>query len=184
MSSAFKTICSPPDPPPHCPRARQLHADPMVAGGMADMGALLAGTSNSNNEAVIGRSDSCSNRTGVGLVAREMAAAITRGETRAEEEWNRQSNRRQGGGTKCSRSDGCERRQEGGTTTEQGERRGGGGDGAKEREGDGDTGREGSGQVAPPPSAMDGSSSMLLEWDAGCTNGAITTNYEVRGRTT
>ena len=30
--------------------------------------------------------------------------------------------------------------------------------------------------------AMAGSTSMVLEWDVGCTNGAITTNYEVRGK--
>ncbi|CAM9448001.1 unnamed protein product [Ectocarpus sp. 12 AP-2014] len=111
VSSPFKTICSPPDAPPACPRTRQLASDPLVVGGMVDTGALLSadaeepatsgirrgdnrhdgdGDGDGDGRGVAGRGSvdagrdaAFSRRTG----AAAAAAAVIRGKTRAEEDF-------------------------------------------------------------------------------------------------
>eukprot|EP00752_Nemacystus_decipiens_P005219 g4738.t1 len=95
VSSPFKTICSPPDPPA-CPRTRQLASDPLVVGGLPDTGALLSaktaeiscrgrrsgggGGGDEDTSSGIGRRTS-------GAAATAAAAAIGRGKAQAEAEW-------------------------------------------------------------------------------------------------
>ena len=114
VSSPFKTICSPPDPPPSCPRTLQLESScpttATAAGGVVtDTGALLAvaastATSgdgsgggrgeNSGNKGVScygrGGGSANQNREAVGssCTAVTMAAAVARGEARAQAEWH------------------------------------------------------------------------------------------------
>ncbi|CAM9168361.1 unnamed protein product [Ectocarpus fasciculatus] len=107
VSSPFKTICSPPDAPPACPRTRQLASDPLMVGGMVDTGALLSadaeepatsctrrgGNRNRGNgdgggadgmgSVDAGGDAACSRRTG----AAAAAAAVVRGKARAEEDF-------------------------------------------------------------------------------------------------
>lgn len=103
VSSPFKTICSPPDPPPACPRARQLGSDPLVVGGLPDTGALLSvktaeiscrGRRSCSGDGGGGDIDvktSTKTLSGVGrkasaAAAAASAAAISRGKARAETE--------------------------------------------------------------------------------------------------
>lgn len=290
VSSPFKTICSPPDPPPTCPRTRQLGSDPLVLGGLVDTGALLSAKTsevscNSRiSESGVGdvcvkTSSNVGRREAGAAAAAASAAAIGRGKAQAEAEWNNGGNMSglgevvRGGHDDDDREDGMKdhngdaadvgrsrvkdmrkiydnsegaaetavdggarrkRRNSGnGRRGEQGARRpepyeGGGGNGQeqtqearpghkhlrrrlsglnaqdpghtatllpaltdKTKEGqkraEEETGNEANSKqeagcaVVAAESDTKGSTTMVLEWDSGCTNGAITTNYEVSG---
>lgn len=218
VSSPFKTICSPPDAPPRCPRSRQLDSDPVAAGGLVDTGALLdaaadSGAGNYNfGSDVLARTSSCRSRTGSGT---GMVAAVARGKARAEAEWNAK-----GRATKDGRNSSDERgigvlldeRTNNNAGNHCGQKMVDTGVEEKELEGNEAVGGYGGvrkrgrtsigdGNDMEPPFRSDrqdcadreftpaaamvakalgsGSSSIALEWDAGCTNGAVITNYEV-----
>lgn len=101
VSSPFKTICSPPDAPPACPRTRQLASDPLVLGGLTDTGALLSAktdevsctgtTSDSGGGSggvVVKTSSGVGRRAAGAAAAAASAAAIGRGKAQAQAEWN------------------------------------------------------------------------------------------------
>lgn len=211
VSSPFKTICSPPDPPPCCPRARQLQSDPIVPGGLAETGAVLDGigiprkssklVANTSARTSVDRGSAEIGQESVVATAEEaIAAAVIRGEDRAKAENTRklpyvigkESNHRHG--SEGIKADGDRERSNGKNGRESGKY----GDSKREdihvlsgvgtgggyvekatAEAKGDRIREGSKELVPSSGAKAGSSSLTLEWDAGCSNGAMTTNYEV-----
>ncbi|CAM9236775.1 unnamed protein product [Scytosiphon promiscuus] len=272
VSSPFKTICSPPDPPPTCPRSRQLESDPLVLGGLADTGSLLAATSDNRRDtnsvgpyrAIEETLRDGNGKTGVGDSGRTAgatraaatAAAVVRGKAQAEAEWDagqagihggsmrrsvgdhgdddvgieqdggnsreenvesvaedvgneagRGSNRKRwksDGEGSCRRQAGPEARDRSGRAADEGlpnghEKQDVGkfsvafpalSDPTREETYDGarevaqeswKSGAEDSSMTGATGSGLDGSTTIVLDWDPGCTNGAITTNYEVWG---
>lgn len=246
VSSPFKTICSPPDPPPRCPRSRQLEVDPLVPGGMVYAGALLAFIPGEDTarDSIDTRTDashrhrgSRAKAFGSGMnikaeAADSTEAAIARGEARAEAEQNENNhctsttkddydNVGRYKNAETERDDSCEEKRENvmdgedqpeearedeprirtsrEAQTGECDGRRGGDEAAQrrkvhnaqqylqrqsssvetgDRKGGCHEGQDG-GEIVPIV-AQAGSTSMELEWEAGCTNGAVTTNYEVK----
>ena len=122
VSSPFKTICSPPDPPPACPRARQLALDPLVVGGLPDTGALLSAKTVEASCEICrsgggggGGGGDVKTPVGIGMraagavaAAAASAAAIDRGKAQAEAERNNGGGVSGLGGVfKSGHSEGC-----------------------------------------------------------------------------
>lgn len=230
MSRPFRTVCAPPDTPPRCPRTRQLESDPLVAGGAADTGALLA-TPSSSTQGRVRMSAATGRAFAVSIATVPTAGAGEEGEVAAAA-----AAARQAGGDACHMTEGMKGEKlkgkvggEVGGLKASGEeededgrlgecRRDGGGEGGwrqgrrrdkkqkqrGSRKSDGgstgnmvsalvereEEGRqrvtEWEGEVGEGGSSVHeeearASTSVVLEWDAGCANGAIITNYEVRG---
>lgn len=149
VSSPFRTVCAPPDPPANCPSFRQLESDPLVVGRRQDTGALLA---------------------------RERRRLSDGSSLR------RPSNDRDSGGPDNS-----------------GDRRSLCGGGlpplpvAEQEKGDDGEGtlvtgkheKENNMQASSSgvAAAAAASTSIVLEWETGCPNGAIVTSYEVSATT-
>ncbi len=279
VSSPFKTVCSPPDAPPACPRTRQLGSDPLVPGGLADAGALLSPSKTAGAYGRSSRNGGVSGGGGLdgrvaGAAAAAAAAAVDRGKAHAEAEWERgggggvgydhggwgsgndeadskgpgmgevggggplrsngtdgegeadgaveggdyrerRTSGSRGGGRRGTRhrqeagereeeeedgeskqEEGAARNKEAARTKKRSSGDGAGkmlllpplsdatvdrGDGAREESGqEVDGGEDGSAAAETEGADSKGSTTIVLDWDAGCSNGSITTNYEVR----
>lgn len=186
VSSPFRTVCAPPDPPPTFPTFCQLESDPLVAGGLLDTGALLArrpdetlGRSRGNisstdklkDESVAEKEKPLSNkkkspgRNRAASLTRDMEATgiVVAGET--------QQGRRGLEGNVKTRSRDWDHKESGLQLLSARDQ------GGKGREGSA-VGHQGEG-TEEASSSRAGSTSIVLQWEAGCPNGAIVMNYEV-----